>query len=743
MPVPLAPEKTQGLSRPPWLIREGSQRHPVRIDARRILRRAFLLGLVFAFLLVIPFALYYNSEARSQQDIRLAEKERVIRLASEVIHHEMDAALSDLRFLARLNETRAFLQVDTPASRRRLGEECLELLRQKQLYDQARFIGMDGRERVRVNFAGGNPRILDAAELQDKSTRPYFEAAARLDPSRIHVSAFDLNIEHAAVEVPYKPMIRFAMPVADSQGRKGGVLVLNFLGQRLLDRLAKIGGQPGALWLLDSRGYWLLGSGPEDSWGFMLPGREARHLPARHPALWREMAQRDAGIHVEAGDRILFERIYPLRSGLPHGDSLIATPADAEKYHWILASRLPSESLRAARAALPLKLGMMYGILVLFGFALAGGLSFLSHRNTALARLTENVIDNLPVLIAYVDAEQCYRFNNLAYERMFGLNPREIFGMSMRELLGEASYREVRPFIEQALAGQAVTIERRLPYAMAGWHDVIISYIPDVEADGRVSGFHVLVSDVTPVKESERRERQRMLELAHVSRLAGLGAMASEIAHEVNQPLAAIAMYSAACLRTLGRADGRDQIEPWLAAINTQAKRASEVVRRLRRFVSRGDIQAGPMDLNQVAREVAGLMQFDADRHGIAIALDLADGMPALSAELILVEQVLFNLVRNALEALSGQTGPGRIAIRTGFDARQAWVEVRDNGPGVNAALGETIFESFKTDKREGLGLGLAISRSIVEAHGGALAYVNNPEGGATFRCTLPRPASP
>jgi two-component system sensor kinase FixL len=189
--------------------------------------------------------------------------------------------------------------------------------------------------------------------------------------------------------------------------------------------------------------------------------------------------------------------------------------------------------------------------------------------------------------------------------------------------------------------------------------------------------------------------------------------------------------------------DGHAQVGTWLEAINAQAKRASEVVRHLRRFVSRGDIQAGPVDLNQVAREVAALMQFDADRHGVAISLELADGMPTLSAELILVEQVLFNLLRNALEAVSRTAGPGHIVLRTGYDERQAWVEVEDNGPGVSEELGETIFESFKTDKREGLGLGLAISRSIVEAHGGTLAYVNNQEGGATFRCTLPRPARP
>jgi C4-dicarboxylate-specific signal transduction histidine kinase len=110
-----------------------------------------------------------------------------------------------------------------------------------------------------------------------------------------------------------------------------------------------------------------------------------------------------------------------------------------------------------------------------------------------------------------------------------------------------------------------------------------------------------------------------------------------------------------------------------------------------------------------------------------------------LSAELILVEQVLFNLVRNAFEAKASETEKKRVLIRTRFDQAYACIEVEDNGLGVNESLGNSIFESFMTDKQNGLGMGLAISRSIVEAHGGTLGYVNNPQGGATFRCCLPR----
>ena len=746
MPPPLSYPASPEEPLLPWLAHAHTIHRVVRIDVRQVLARTFLWGLGFAVLLAIPFALYYKSESQAYKDARVGEKERVIRLASEIIQREMENALSDLRFLSQNNEMKAYVAGGTHASRsesskalaNELAVEFLGLARQKGLYDQIRFIGLDGMEKVRVNYAAGRPYVVPERQLQYKGDRAFFKESIRLDVTQIHVSPFDLNNEYGLLEHPHKPVIRFAIPVADARGHVRGILVLNYLGQRLLDRLEKVGGEAGSLWLIDSRGYWLLGPGREDAWGFAVPGREKRNLPELYPSLWRYLSQRDIGAFPASGDWIQFERVQPFVSRVLPGENQYAAPVSGKDYHWTLATVLPGQTLRTGYAELAGKLGIIYAAWTLFGFLLAGGLSFLGNRNAALAHVMEGVIDNLPVLIAYVDQERRYRFNNMAYERYFGLSPKQLFGMSMREVLGEAPYLEILPFVDQALAGRAVTLERRLPYARAGMRDVVISYIPDIRSGDRVQGFYVLVNDVTPIKDSERRERQRMLELAHVSRLASLGEMASEIAHEINQPLAAIAMYSAACLRTAGRDEG-GQVNTWLEAINAQAKRAGEVVRRLRRFVRKGEIQSGPVDMNQVAREVVALMRFDASRQNVSIDLDLAEGMPSLSAELILVEQVLFNLMRNALEAMTREIGEKRILIRTRFDEAHAYVEVRDGGPGVDAALGDKIFESFMTDKQDGLGMGLAISRSIVEAHGGTLGYVNNPQGGATFICCLPR----
>ena len=270
----------------------------------------------------------------------------------------------------------------------------------------------------------------------------------------------------------------------------------------------------------------------------------------------------------------------------------------------------------------------------------------------------------------------------------------------------------------------------------------MVAFLPDSGPKGEVRGFFMVANDVSLIKESERRERQRMLELAHVSRLASMGEMATEIAHEINQPLAAIAMFSAAGLRTLNDAGDSAQVAGWLETINAQAKRASEIVRRIRQFVRKNEPQRGPVNLNRVADEVAALLRYEAQSQQIEMVLRLDPELPLVQAELILLEQVVFNLMRNAMDAVASQSGSRRIALVTAHDAQQVYLEVRDNGPGIDPALGERIFDSFMTNKKEGLGMGLTISRSIIEAHAGKLWFALDPEGGTVFAFSLPRETS-
>jgi PAS domain S-box-containing protein len=381
-----------------------------------------------------------------------------------------------------------------------------------------------------------------------------------------------------------------------------------------------------------------------------------------------------------------------------------------------------------------------YGLLALLCFALAGLFAFLSLRGRALGAALARVVDHVPDLIAYVDASQRCRFHNRAYERFLGRGPREICGRTVRELLGDPAFETLRPAIERALAGEEVSFEVRIEFPGIGPRDVSVSYVPDTDPFGALAGFVSFMRDVTPVKEAERRERQRMLELAHVARVNSLGQMATEIAHEVNQPLAAISAYCAACLNSLQTAPQEGaRLREWLEAIRAETVRVSEVVRRLRALVQRGERAHRPVDLNDLVEGVTRMLLGEARAQGVALETSLTPGLPGVVGDQVLLEQVVLNLLLNALDSLA-EAPPERRRITVGTRRADDGVSVAvaDSGPGVPADLEERLFEPFFSTKAEGLGMGLVISRSIVEAHGGRLEHGSAPGGGAIFTFTLP-----
>jgi two-component system, LuxR family, sensor kinase FixL len=229
--------------------------------------------------------------------------------------------------------------------------------------------------------------------------------------------------------------------------------------------------------------------------------------------------------------------------------------------------------------------------------------------------------------------------------------------------------------------------------------------------------------------------------LTHVSRLATMGEMAAGIAHELNQPLTAIASYAQACDWMLARGStDTAEIRDALQQITAQGLRAGEIIRRLRTLVRTPDSQRVPTDVNELIEELKGLALTDARVHNVRLALQLAPELGAVVVNRVEIQQVVLNLVRNAIEALEGVPPERRdIVLRTAA-APDAEVEicVIDSGPGVDPDIVSRLFSPFVTTKAAGAGLGLAISRSIVEAHKGTLRYRPEGAGGACFVLRLP-----
>ncbi|MCZ6682154.1 MAG: ATP-binding protein [Planctomycetota bacterium] len=235
--------------------------------------------------------------------------------------------------------------------------------------------------------------------------------------------------------------------------------------------------------------------------------------------------------------------------------------------------------------------------------------------------------------------------------------------------------------------------------------------------------------------------RHRETEVAHVNRLNVMGEMAASLAHELNQPLTTIISYMGACKRMLGSEKfDRADLCTVMQSVTEQAQRAAKIIRNVRQFASKHEPIRTRVSVNEIVRNAELAIRPEACRHHIEVRLDLDDGNPELDADVIQLERLLQNLLQNAVEALAeSASAPRRITIRTGIGvSRTVEIEVQDTGPGVPRKIAGTLFESFVTGKTNGLGLGLAISRTIVKSHGGQLNWSPNPDGGAVFTVSLP-----
>ena len=251
---------------------------------------------------------------------------------------------------------------------------------------------------------------------------------------------------------------------------------------------------------------------------------------------------------------------------------------------------------------------------------------------------------------------------------------------------------------------------------------------------------NIYARDITAVRRAEQESRQHQAELVHVCRLSTMGEVATGMAHEINQPLAAIVNYANGCSRRLQNNEGeRQELIDAMGQIATQAQRAGKIIRRLRALVGKQPPIRSEVDLNHLVREVSSFVELDTSKMGFAIGLDLEPGGILVDVDLVQIEQVLLNLVRNALDALQ-EVPPRarRLTLRTLLSGKNARIVVRDSGPGIEPERMQHLFEPFFTTKESGMGMGLPISQTILENHGGRIWAESVPPDGAAFFVQLP-----
>lgn len=374
--------------------------------------------------------------------------------------------------------------------------------------------------------------------------------------------------------------------------------------------------------------------------------------------------------------------------------------------------------------------------------------------NFALWLLATYAIGSLGVLLLEVVEEEYGVISRLAESICRGL----IWLL----LLGILVWRAWRTFPARRLRAAVViaAICMVLELAVGVVHDIpALENFPVIGRDGTLSAAFAKLLDAVSVcaiilvlyclllsldKASARLSQMQRLEhdLAHLTRVSTAGEMATGLAHEINQPLTAITNFADAAQRALANSDANqnETVSKMLSQIATQAIRAGDIVRSLRNFIKREPPTRTLVRLDHLASEVVHLLAADARGLGIEIVLDLPASAPPVFVDRIQIQQVLLNLMRNAFDSMAeNETQPRRVTIDAQWqESHSVTIAVRDTGGGLNSAFTEDLFEPFQTTKRNGLGMGLAISRTIVQAHGGRLWAEPNSPRGAAFFVSLP-----
>lgn len=352
-----------------------------------------------------------------------------------------------------------------------------------------------------------------------------------------------------------------------------------------------------------------------------------------------------------------------------------------------------------------------------------------------------SILGTVPDAMIVIDGQGVMQSFSATAERLFGWTAAEAIGRNVSTLMPEP-YRSAH---DGYLRRYFETGERRI----IGIGRVVVgerrdgSTFPMELAVGEMIGgehrfFTGFVRDLTDRQTTERRLQDLQSELIHASRLTAMGEMASALAHELNQPLAAISNYVKGSERMLeAEPPDRQKIQDALSAASEQAIRAGQIIRQLRNFVARGEAEPRIENLPQLLEEAGALAMIGARERGVRLRYALSPRAKLVLADKVQVQQVVLNLMRNALEAMDGSARRDLSVTSTPIGQGMIEVSIADTGSGLTPEITERLFQPFSTTKAQGMGVGLSISRTIIEAHGGRIWAEPNPGGGTAFYFTL------
>ncbi|MDH4285462.1 MAG: cache domain-containing protein, partial [Gallionellaceae bacterium] len=357
-------------------------------------RKALKLALIFwlpAMLLITGVAyILLSADVNLRQNKLHTQEAGEIRFAEQMLTHDFDSAISDLQLLLQTPALQHYAHTRSPTEKQRLTEQFWNMAQAKQHYDQIRYLDLHGMEKIRINLIRNQAVIAPESELQNKADRYFFVETLKLSAGEIYVSPLDLNTEHGKIELPYKPAIRFGMPVFDRTGNKQGIVLLNFRGQLLLDGFIKAMSEKQHAMLLNHEGYWLSNPKPDLEWSHLLGGNET--FRKYYPEAWKTISTQQRGSLLMPEGLYTFTTVHPLILK-PHehwqDNQRIAHTHD--DYFWKIVSFIPADELPAITfSQYPRSFALLAAGLILLAFLSLYIALTLHNRRQLRATIFEN-----------------------------------------------------------------------------------------------------------------------------------------------------------------------------------------------------------------------------------------------------------------------------------------------------------------------------------------------------------------